>query len=134
MSSKKVTEFHEMIDNKQLLEYINAQKFTKPTSIQAKATLYDLLDLNLAYSPPYGSARDVINVVASVAINGIERKIKYVKGMNVPEKAFIIDVRPETVFSMGSMNGAINIDKEELRTTDRLPKDKKKRRVITGAL
>ena len=94
------------------------------TAIQNEATLYDLQDLNLAYSPPYGSARDVINVVASVAINGIERNIKYVRGMDVPEGAYIIDVRPEVVFSMGSMPGAINIDKEELRTSDKLPSDK----------
>ncbi len=37
MSSKKVTEFHEIINNKQLLEYVRSQKFERPTSIQAKA-------------------------------------------------------------------------------------------------
>ena len=37
MSSKKVTEFHEIIANDQLLEYVKSQKFGKPTSIQAKA-------------------------------------------------------------------------------------------------
>ena len=37
MSSKKVTEFHEIIDNNQLLEYVRNQKFGSPTSIQARA-------------------------------------------------------------------------------------------------
>ena len=37
MSSKKVTEFHEIIDNNQLLEYVRNQEFGSPTSIQAKA-------------------------------------------------------------------------------------------------
>ncbi|MCK5946007.1 MAG: DsrE/DsrF/DrsH-like family protein, partial [Mycoplasmataceae bacterium] len=95
------------------------------TSIQAQSTIYELLDLNLSYSPPYGSARDVVNVVASIAVNAVERDIKTISGVDVPKEATIIDVRPETVFSMGTLHGAINIDKEELRTSDKLPKDKK---------
>lgn len=87
------------------------------TAIMGNLTLYDLHDLNLSYSPPYGSAKDVINVVASVGINKVERKIETIKASNISDLkgTKIIDVRPRTVFEIGSVPGAVNHPLEELR-------------------
>ena len=94
------------------------------TVIKSKGTIYDLADLNLTYSPPFGSAKDVLNVSAFVAINAIERNIPCVGVTDVPKGALHVDVRPETIFEMSNVKGSINIDKTDLRTTDKLPKDK----------
>ena len=94
------------------------------TAIYHDASMHDLLDYNLSYSPPYGSAKDVVNVAAAIAINKQQQNLKTINAEDVKEDMLTIDVRPLTVFEVGTIPGAINIPLEELITTSKLPKDK----------
>ena len=94
------------------------------TAIYHDATMHDLLDYNLSYSPPYGSAKDVVNVAAAIAVNKVQQKLQSVNSEEVKKSELTIDVRPKTVFEIGSIEGAINIPLEELLTSSELPKDK----------
>jgi len=94
------------------------------TAIYHNATMEDLLDYNLSYSPPYGSAKDVINLAASIAVNRRDQKLKTIKAEELTEDMFVVDVNPETVHEVSSISWSINIPLETLDKTTKLPKDK----------
>ncbi len=86
------------------------------TAIIAKMSVRDIVDLELAYSPPYGSAKDPINLTAMVAqnqIDGITETITWEELFTKEKSPLIIDVRSEgerkTVYVEGSEH--IPIDK-----------------------
>ncbi|ADL03560.1 FAD-dependent oxidoreductase [Lacrimispora saccharolytica] len=89
------------------------------TLIAMNGTLEDLKDLELCYSPVFGTARDVVNLAALVALNVLHGVVKQVPVSNVRElvesKACIIDVRSRDEFEMGHLIGAVNIPLGELR-------------------
>ena len=67
MNSKKVTEFHEIIDNNQLLEYIRNQEFGRPTSIQAKAIPALMKDGHFQVQGKTGSGKTLAYLLPLVA-------------------------------------------------------------------
>jgi len=87
--------------------------------IQSKKTIYDLSELELAYAPPYSSARDPVNLAGMIAINQLEGKVKMVHWDQVSdllkEGAQFIDVRTPLEYEMGSIENAINIPLADLR-------------------
>lgn len=89
------------------------------TLIAMNGTLEDLKGLELCYSPVFGTARDVVNLSALVALNILHGAVKQVHVSEVRElvesKACIIDVRGRDEFEMGHLNGALNIPLGELR-------------------
>lgn len=98
------------------------------TMITMNGTLEDLKDLELTYSPMLGTAKDVVNHAALVALNQLNGQYREVKVTKVRElvetDAFIIDAREPGEFERGHLKTAVNIPLSQFR--DRLseiPKD-----------
>lgn len=97
--------------------------------ISLNGTLEDLKDLELTYSPMLGTAKDVVNHAALVALNQLGGRYSEVKVSQVRElvenNAFIIDAREQDEFQAGHLKTAINIPLSEFRNrVDEIPKDK----------
>lgn len=95
------------------------------TIIRNHGTIYDMRDAELCYAPPYSSAKDPVNILGMNAENIIMGLMKpaYMEDL---EDAFIVDVRPEIAFKLGSIKGAVNIPITEIRKRmGEIPKDKK---------
>lgn len=97
-------------------------------AIQAGMTVFDLEEMELAYAPQYGSAKDPINMAGFVA-GGLLRgdhpqvDIETVLAADRGEGAYLLDVRSPQEYSEGHVPGAINIPVDELRSRlDELPR------------
>ncbi|EOD01223.1 FAD-dependent oxidoreductase [Caldisalinibacter kiritimatiensis] len=93
------------------------------------ATLEDLKELELCYAPLFGTAKDVVNHAALVALNILNGKFRQVPVSKVRElvenNAFIIDVREKDEYEEGHLINSINIPLSELRDRlDEIPKDR----------
>jgi len=98
------------------------------TAMRAKATIDHLTDLELCYAPPFGSARDVVNMVGFVASNLLHDtfKQKHMSEMRtlLESGAIIIDVREKEEYETAHIKGAKLIPLSELRKRlDEIPKD-----------
>ncbi len=98
--------------------------------IRMNATLEDLKDLELCYSPLFSTAKDVVNYAALVGLNLLEGRFRQVPVTQVrklvEENACIIDVREAGEYEQGHLIGAINIPLSKLRERiDWIPKDKR---------
>ena len=93
------------------------------------ADLEDLKELELCYSPLFGTAKDVVNQAALVALNILYGKVRQVpvsavRGL-VEEGATIIDVREPAEYEAGHLKTAVNIPLSQLRARmDEIPKDR----------
>src|SRR5690625_2288171 len=89
------------------------------TMITMNGTLEDLKDLELTYSPMLGTAKDVVNHAALVALNQLEGRYEEIKVSQVRElvesNAFIIDAREKGEYNAGHLKNAINIPLSEFR-------------------
>ncbi|MBN1973011.1 MAG: FAD-dependent oxidoreductase [Sedimentisphaerales bacterium] len=98
------------------------------TAIRAGMTVRDLTELELAYAPPYGSAKDPINYAGFVAANILDgtAKICHVEDvLNPTEKQLLLDVRTPAEVEAGTIGGAVNIPVDQLRSRlNELPKDR----------
>lgn len=83
------------------------------------ATLEDLKELELCYSPLFGTAKDVVNQAALVALNILYGKVRQVPVTAVrslvEKEACIIDVREEVEYRVGHLKNAVNIPLSQLR-------------------
>lgn len=90
------------------------------TLIQLNGTLYDLLDLELTYAPPFSQARDVVNMAALVGTNLLEGEFEQLPLNRLREEiekgSCFIDVRPPDGYANGHLKGAINIPLGQLRS------------------
>ena len=94
-------------------------------AIRNKLTLTDLEELELAYAPPYGSAKDPINFVGFVGNNILKGDSEVIYPDNIPSNNLILDVRVKDEYICGNAPNSINIPLEELRERlNELPKDK----------
>jgi len=97
------------------------------TAIRAGMTVYDLQQLDLAYAPPFGSAKDPVNMAGFVGGNilkGLVNSVTYDRAAAM-ENALFVDVRTRKEFEAGSIPESINIPREELRERiGELPKDR----------
>mgnify|MGYP000865092646 CR=1 FL=1 len=92
------------------------------TAIRGGMTVYDLTNLELAYAPPYSSAKDPVNMAGYVAENLLTGKIKtyhwnQVEDLQRDGSVTLLDIRPGVSFGNGSVDGFINIPEEELRNS-----------------
>ena len=99
------------------------------TAIRAGMTVYDLEKLELAYAPPYSSAKDPVNIAGYTASNILKGDSEIFHWDEVSSidrsKSLLLDVRDEMEVSLGAIDGAVNIPLNELRNRlDELPKDK----------
>ncbi|MBW4077083.1 MAG: FAD-dependent oxidoreductase [Acidobacteria bacterium] len=89
------------------------------TAIRAGITAPELADLELAYAPPFGSAKDPVNMLGYIAENllsGLEENVQwYELDEYRAEGVAMIDVRSVSEFARGSIPGALNIPLDELR-------------------
>lgn len=89
------------------------------TVIKRGGTIYDLTEIEHAYAPPFSSAKDPVNIAGFAAENIIQHRIKTYNWDDAAfsrEDTFILDVRTEEEFLAGSIEGAINIPLDELRS------------------
>ena len=92
------------------------------TAIQADMTVFDLEELELAYAPPYSSAKDPINMAGFVAANIIRGDMDIIHWRDREEfetnHTVLIDVRSaEEIEESGAIPGSIHIPLNELRTS-----------------
>jgi NADPH-dependent 2,4-dienoyl-CoA reductase/sulfur reductase-like enzyme/rhodanese-related sulfurtransferase len=96
------------------------------TATAAGMTASALADLELAYAPQYGSAKDAINLAGYVADNiatGTTRTVQWheLEALMGSGHA-LIDVRSPAEFSRGAIPGAVNLPLDALRDrVDELP-------------
>lgn len=98
-------------------------------SIKFKATIDDLTELELAYAPPFLSAKSPANMLGFIGQNIEDNLLEqvFMKDLeNYNEKeTIILDVREELELISGKLNNSINIPLSELRKRyAELPKDK----------
>ena len=99
------------------------------TAIKYGGTVFDLEELELTYAPPYGSAKDPVNMAGFVASNVLRGDHPIWQWEDLPElqqnNSIFIDVRTPEEFDVGSIENAININDLELRQRlSEIPKDK----------
>ncbi len=76
----------------------------------------ELGELELAYAPPYSSAKDPVNFAGFVAENVLSGISDVVYPDSIPDDAVILDVREAEEYALGSIPGAINIPLGTLRS------------------
>ena len=110
------------------------------TAIRFKAKVTELSDLELCYAPPFGSAKDPVNILGYIAENIINDLFKPLHWNEVDEiienKGFILDVRNSIELQCGcTIDNAINIELDILRDNlDKLPQDKSTNIYVTCAV
>ena len=95
---------------------------------RAGMTVFDLQDLELCYAPPFGSAKDVVNMAGFVAANVLRGDV----ALWEPEELdslldiqMLVDVRTFQENALGTIPGATCMPVDELRDRlEDLPKDK----------
>ena len=90
------------------------------TAIFAGLTVDDLMDLELSYSPQYGSAKDPINHAGYVGNNVLHGKTPIFQWSELEVElakpnTVLVDVRTEAENNAGAIPGSINISVDELR-------------------
>lgn len=97
--------------------------------IKHQGTIYDLMQTEQAYAPPYSSAKDPVAIAGYVAENILLEKMIPVYWRELRdvrlENNYLLDVRTPDEYAVGSLPEAINIPLDEIRDRIReIPKDK----------
>ena len=92
-------------------------------------TIDDLKELELSYSPMFGTAKDVVNMAALAANNVMAGRSRQIQVSEVRELveagAYFVDVREENEFANGHLKGASNIPLSQFRERmEEIPKDR----------
>jgi rhodanese-related sulfurtransferase len=89
------------------------------TAMRGGITAPELADLELAYAPPYSSAKDAVNMLGYISENVLTDLTPTVQWHEVQSKVAegytILDVRTSAEFGRGSIPGAINIAIDNIR-------------------
>ena len=99
-------------------------------AIRFGAKITDLKELELCYAPPFGSAKDPVNMLGFVAENIITGKVKQffwhdVENLPRDGSVTLLDVRTAAEAGRGKIDGFINIPLDSLRACiGEIPKDK----------
>ena len=96
--------------------------------IKRNGTIYDLVEFEHAYAPPYSSAKDPVNMAGFVAENILLNRLHILYWNDVAslgENDMLIDVRSPEEYASGTIPNAINIPVDDLRKRiNELPRDK----------
>lgn len=96
--------------------------------IKHGGTVYDLMETEHAYAPPFSSAKDPIAIAGYVASNIISGAMPAISWRELAEKkeqVMLVDTRTPEEFSFGTIQGAVNIPLDELRgRLSEVPTDK----------
>lgn len=87
------------------------------TAVAARMSVFDLENLDLAYSPPFGSANDPVNVAGFVGAHIARNDVATVDpAVWRPGAELLVDVRdPDELAEWGWLPGAVNIPLDGLR-------------------
>ena len=90
------------------------------TAIRAGMKAYELTELDLAYAPPYSSAKDPVNMAGYIIENiknGIVKQWYYENDKTLPRDGSVtlLDTRTSLEYSMGHAEGFVNLPVDELR-------------------
>jgi len=116
----------------QIIGYVGVDKRIDMIAgvVQKGGTIYDLQEIEHAYAPPFSSAKDPVNQAGFTAGNIIEGLVKIIHWDELHQlhaaNNFILDVRTPDEFQLGGIEGAVNIEIDQIRNhLDEIPKDKK---------
>jgi NADPH-dependent 2,4-dienoyl-CoA reductase/sulfur reductase-like enzyme/rhodanese-related sulfurtransferase len=92
-------------------------------ALQGKLTLHDLAETDLAYSPPYSSANDPLNLAAFVGVNDLSgfsplitaEELRRLLSSGDSERPVVIDVRNLNEYEQSHLRSALNVPVDELR-------------------
>ena len=123
------------IQGGQIVGYSGVDKRIEMLSavLRKEGTIHDLMDLEQAYAPPYSSSKDPVNILGFTAENVLLGRSHHTRWRDLQllmeqdaSHLFLLDIRTPDEFALGSLPGAVNIPKEEVRISlERIPKDKK---------
>jgi NADPH-dependent 2,4-dienoyl-CoA reductase/sulfur reductase-like enzyme/rhodanese-related sulfurtransferase len=89
------------------------------TAIRGGITAPELADLELAYAPPFGSAKDPVNMLGYISENLISGLLETAQWNQIDDfvaKGFdLVDVRTAAEYGRGSIPGAISMPVDEIR-------------------
>ena len=89
------------------------------TGMHHGATLDDLVDYELCYAPPFGSAKDAVNIAGMVGQNHQRKLVEIIHWREVPSKvasgARLLDVREPKEIEAGAIPNAMHIPLGQLR-------------------
>ena len=101
-------------------------------AIKAGMTAFDLTELDLAYAPPYASAKDPVNMAGYLIENILEDLVDQVHWDEAlalaenEENTVIVDTRTDAEYSQGHLDNALHIPLDDLRKRmGELPRDKR---------
>ena len=102
------------------------------TCIKANVKVTYLQELEFTYAPPFGSAKDIVNMVGYVAFNkqqGITKTVSYQQALALLNDPNVVFVDVRSFFesqAQGTLSNAMNVDLDQLpKTFESIPKDKK---------
>lgn len=100
------------------------------SAIYGKMTIYDLEDIDFCYSPPFGAAKDPVNIAGYVASNIMRNESiavtpdQFIEIFKEKKDIQILDVRTRIEFKSYRVKGAINIYLNDLRESlEQIKKD-----------
>lgn len=90
------------------------------TAIRAGLRVTELQDLELAYAPPYSSAKDPVNLAGFMADNIVNGRVRQFHWDEIPalrqdENAFLLDSRTPGEYARGYAEGFVNIPLDKIR-------------------
>lgn len=100
------------------------------TAIRAGMKATELTELDLAYAPPYSSAKDPVNMAGFMIENIVSGKVKQFHYDQVEElsrdgSVTLLDTRTPVEYGRGHVDGFVNIPVDDLRERlNEIPKDK----------
>jgi len=98
------------------------------TAIAGGLTVEDLISVDLCYAPPFGSAKDPVNLAGMAASNireGLVRSLTWRQVQELEEPYLIIDVRESGERERGAIPDSLSIPLGDLRERlDKLPHDR----------
>lgn len=99
------------------------------TALQAGLTVHDVAELELAYAPPFGSAKDAVNVAGMAAQNVLAGDVGQVQWDEVagldPAESLLLDVRGDAERAAGFIPGSRHVPVDQLREhLAELPRDR----------
>jgi NADPH-dependent 2,4-dienoyl-CoA reductase/sulfur reductase-like enzyme/rhodanese-related sulfurtransferase len=99
------------------------------TALKGTMTVHDLAELELAYAPPYGSAKDPVNLAGMAAQNVVAGDVQLAQWHELSGAetagALVLDVRRPDERAKGAIPNSVHIPLDQLRArSDELPRDR----------
>ncbi len=103
------------------------------TALRLGGSIYDLQELELAYAPPYSSAKDPVNMAGFVAGNFLKSGYETIETLALTQSEMesiqLVDVREPREYELENIPGSINIPLGQLR--DKLEMFDQNKNIVT---